>query len=174
MSSVRPALYRFATAIAVALMLPTGQTAADEEGAGGAVVTIGSKKFTESVILGEMIARLVQAGGSTSVHMAELGGTAVLWNALISGEIDAYAEYTGTLRHELFAGRDLSDDVALADALARSGVRMSRPLGFNNTYAIGVKEEIASRMGIEAISDLERRTTSVASCPRAGSLSRRS
>ena len=64
---------------------------------GGGTVRVGSKKFTESVILGEMTRVLAQAAGYPASHRRELGGTRVLWGALLANEIDVYPEYTGTL-----------------------------------------------------------------------------
>jgi osmoprotectant transport system permease protein len=120
----------------------------------GAELRIGSKKFTESVILGEIFTQISRHAGDQTIHWRELGGTRVVWNALRSGEIDAYPEYTGTLAQELLAGRRLRTDAQLRAALAEMGVRMSRSLGFNNTYAVGMKEPAARRLGIRAISDL--------------------
>jgi osmoprotectant transport system permease protein len=117
-------------------------------------VRVGSKKFTESVILGDMVAQLARSTGARAVHRRELGGTTVLWEALRRGELDVYPEYTGTLRQELLSGRRLPDDAALREALAAEGLRMSAPLGFNNTYALGMKEAEAQRLGIRRISDL--------------------
>jgi len=117
-------------------------------------VTVGSKKFTESVILGEAAARLVAATGARVEHRRELGGTRILWNGLLAGEIDVYPEYTGTLRAEIFAGRALPDAADLDAALAEAGVRASRPLGFNDTYVLGMREARAAELGVRAISDL--------------------
>jgi osmoprotectant transport system permease protein len=117
-------------------------------------VRVGSKKFTESVILGEMVARLARLSDARAVHRRELGGTTVLWEALKRGELDVYPEYTGTLRQELFAARNLRDDAALREALAAEGLRMSASIGFNDTYALGMKEAEAERLGIRRISDL--------------------
>jgi osmoprotectant transport system permease protein len=117
-------------------------------------VRVGSKKFTESVILGEMVAQLARSSGARAVHRRELGGTTVLWEALRRGELDLYPEYTGTLRQELLSGQGLKDDAALREALAAEGLGMSAPLGFNNTYALGMKEAEAERLGIRRISDL--------------------
>ena len=117
-------------------------------------VRVGSKKFTESVILGEMVARLARLAEARAVHQRELGGTTVLWEALKRGELDVYPEYTGTLRQELFASRGLRDDAALREALAAEGLRMSASIGFNNTYALGMKEAEAERLGIRRISGL--------------------
>jgi osmoprotectant transport system permease protein len=60
-------------------------------------VRVGSKVFTESVILAEMAVQLVRDAGVEAQHRTGLGGTQVLWNALLAGEIDAYPEYTGTM-----------------------------------------------------------------------------
>jgi osmoprotectant transport system permease protein len=117
-------------------------------------VRVGSKKFTESVILGELVAQLARSSGARAVHRRELGGTTVLWEALRRGELDVYPEYTGTLRQELLSGRGLRDDAALREALVAEGLGMSAPLGFNNTYALGMKEAEAERLGIRRISDL--------------------
>lgn len=123
---------------------------ADEPGA----ITVGSKSFTESVILGEMLAHLARQAGMDVHHQKQLGGTRVLWNALINGEIDAYPEYTGTLMQETLVSEDLLTEVQLRQALATRGLRMTRPLGFNNTYAIGVQETLADRLKLHTISDL--------------------
>ena len=119
-------------------------------------VRVGSKKFTESVVLGEMATHLARSAEASAVHLRELGGTRVLWNALLKGEIDVYPEYTGTLVQEILAGLKLESADALRDALAERGIRLSRPLGFNNTYALGMKEAAAKRLRIEKISDLAR------------------
>ena len=122
--------------------------------AAGEIVTIGSKTFTESVILGEMVVHRVRAAGGEPVYRRELGGTRVLWNALMGGEIDVYPDYTGTILYEILAGEKLGSDHELGKALADRGLRITRPLGFNNTYAIGMKEEVAGPLGIRRISDL--------------------
>ncbi len=114
-----------------------------------AEITVGSKKFTESVLLGEMVKLLAEAGGAKADHRSELGGSRILWEALVSGQLDVYPEYTGTLREELLKG-----EPDLAAALTRRGLRMSRSLGFNDTYALGMKEELADKLGIRTISDL--------------------
>jgi len=121
-----------------------------------ATVTVASKNFTESVILGEMLRLLAKHGGAEAVHRRQLGGTRVLWNALLSGEIDAYPEYTGTLVQEILVKKHLNSEKQLEVALAERGLRMTHPLGFNNTYAIGVKETLAKKLGLRTISDLRR------------------
>ncbi len=131
--------------------------AAGAAAAAPAPVRVGSKKFTESVVLSELAAQLAASTGVRAVHVKELGGTRVLWSALLAGEIDLYPEYTGTIAQELLGGVDPRDEDALRAALAARGVRMGRPLGFEDGYALGMREEVAARLGIRTISDLAGR-----------------
>lgn len=118
-------------------------------------VTVGSKDFTEAVVLGEIARLAAQRHGVEATHRRSLGGTRILWRALVAGEIDAYAEYTGTLAHELLPGLPPEADVDLLRARLRAlGIGMADPLGFDNGYAIGMREDRAQELGIEAISDL--------------------
>ncbi len=117
-------------------------------------VRVGSKVFTESVILGEIAKQLIEETGVPVVHRRELGGTQLLFHALEADELDVYAEYTGTISGEVLAGKNIRGEEALRQALAGRGIGMSRPLGFNNTYAIGMREEVAARLGIRTMSDL--------------------
>ena len=115
---------------------------------------VGSKKFTESVILGELTAQLAHLKYDDVKHLKEIGGTRVLWNALLKGEIDIYPEYTGTIRQEILADKEFGDDFSLKKYLKEIGIMMSEPLGFNNTYALGMKKGYAEKFGINKISDL--------------------
>jgi osmoprotectant transport system permease protein len=124
--------------------------------AAGETLTIGSKKFTESVVLGDVVTHLARAAGADVRHRRELGGTRVLWEALRKGDIDLYPEYTGTIVQELLGGRSSRTAAAMREALSAEGIRMTAPLGFNNTYAIGLKRETAKRLGLSRISDLRR------------------
>ncbi|HHQ14169.1 MAG TPA: amino acid ABC transporter permease, partial [Chromatiales bacterium] len=72
-------------------------------------IVIGSKNFTESVILGEMLRILASDSGAVARHQRALGGTRLVFSALASGEIDAYVEYTGTLIHEIFANDSIDN-----------------------------------------------------------------
>ena len=125
-----------------------------QAGDAGRTVRVGSKKFTESVILGEMTKILAQSAGYPADHRRELGGTRVLWSALLADEIDVYPEYTGTLIQEILVREHLQNNAQLERALARRGLRMTAPLGFNNTYAIGVTAKTADRLKLRTISDL--------------------
>jgi len=135
------------------LVLAIVAIAADQ---GAPTVRVGSKTFTESVILGEIALRLIRDASVPSLHRRELGGTQVLFHALEADEIDVYPEYTGTISGEILAGKGLRDESGLRAALEKRGVGMSRPLGFNDTYAIGMLESVAARLGIASISDLKR------------------
>ena len=96
-------------------------------------VVIGSKKFTESYVLGEIAKRTLTEAGIPAEHRQGMGGTIILWEALRGGQIDAYPEYTGTIATEILkSDSGLSLD-QIRDALEKVGVSMTAPLGFNNT-----------------------------------------
>jgi osmoprotectant transport system permease protein len=122
---------------------------------GRPIVRVGSKAFPENVILGEMARDLAAVSGAEAEHAAWLGDTGKPWNALLAGDIDAYPEYTGTLRQEILAGEGLQSDDELRASLEAKGLRMSRSLGFSDTYAVAMKRERAAALGIKAISDLK-------------------
>lgn len=117
---------------------------------------IASKSFTESVILGEVMRMLAEDANTPASHLRQLGGTRLVYEALVRGEVDAYPEYTGTIAEELFAGEGLTGLDDIRAALAREGLSVSAPLGFNNTYALGMRAGRAAELGIESISDLGR------------------
>jgi len=119
-------------------------------------INVGSKAFTESIILGEMVTLLARDAGNPSNHKRGLGGTQVVYKALLNDEIDIYPEYTGTLIKEVFGDRKIDSDEQLRAVLLERGVQMSQPLGFNNTYALGMLRERAESLGIQKISDLNR------------------
>lgn len=131
------------------LCLCPGVAAADD----GVAVTFGSKSFTESVVLGEIATGLARQTGADARHRPQLGGTRIVWRALVDGEIDAYPEYTGTLAQELLRMPGADTD-ALREALARHGLRMTGALGFDNSYALGMHGERARELGISSIGDL--------------------
>lgn len=119
-------------------------------------VKVGSKKFTESVILGEIITQLGRVENSNIKHLREIGGTRVLWNALIKGDIDIYPEYTGTIRYEILTNDNINSKTDLRKALIKYSIKISKPLGFDDTYALGMKKELADKFGINSISDLKK------------------
>jgi osmoprotectant transport system substrate-binding protein/osmoprotectant transport system permease protein len=118
-------------------------------------VRIGSKQFTESVILSEVARLAARQAGVPVQHLRELGGTSILWSALQHGDIDAYPEYTGTLTHELLKNVASNADIAtLRAALKPLGIGITDSLGFNDSYAIGMREDRAAQLGIQRLSDL--------------------
>jgi osmoprotectant transport system permease protein len=119
-----------------------------------ATTIIGSKAFTESVILGELATQLTEEAGFDAEHRRQLGGTRVLWSALIRGDIQCYPEYTGTLRTEIFSSENIRDDAELRRALAREKIWTSTSLGFNNTYVLGMRRDRAAELGITRMSQL--------------------
>jgi len=144
-----------ARGLAAALLLAAAASRAETPPARTRVV-IGSKTFTESVILGELASALARESGAEVVHRVGLGGTRVLWDALLQGEIDLYPEYTGTLEYEILAGQGIHGEAALRAALAARGLRMGPSLGFEDGYALGMKAQDARRLGIRTLSDLRR------------------
>jgi osmoprotectant transport system permease protein len=139
----------FGSILGAAALLAFGTAAGN-----AATVVVGSKKFTESVILGEIAHLAVTLQGAEAEHRREIGGTRILFNALRDGQIDIYPEYTGTIVGEILAGEELQDEAGIRAALAERGIRMTAPLGFNNTYAIGVRPQTADDLGLTSISDL--------------------
>ncbi len=115
-------------------------------------VKVGSKVFTESVIVGELATGALERRGIRAEHVRGLGGTRVVWDALVRGDVDVYPEYTGTLAEEIFGGRVRPD--ALGPALAAAGVELGPSLGFEDGYALGMREDVAARLGVRRISDL--------------------
>jgi osmoprotectant transport system permease protein len=116
-----------------------------------APLTVGSKRFTESYILGEIVSQT--AGGT---HKPGLGNTAILLEALKAGSIDLYPEYTGTIAREILNSEERLDLAQINRRLASLGLAASIPLGFSNSYALGMRRKDAERLGIRKLSDLAR------------------
>ena len=117
---------------------------------------IGSKKFTESVILGEMLRLSAEGDGLEAVHYREFGGTRIVFDALAAGEIDVYPEYTGTITAEILAGQNVPNESVMRDLLREKGIGVSKSLGFSNTYALALTQKRAAELGLSRISDLKR------------------
>lgn len=118
-------------------------------------IKVGSKLFNESVILGEMITQIIESEGREVEFFDQLGGTRILWSSLQEGEIDIYPEYTGTIIYEIL-GESRSFSIEELNAqLISQGVQVTKSLGFNNTYALGMKQERAGELGIRSISDVQ-------------------
>lgn len=136
-------------AAALLLVLSVAAPAAAE------VVRVGSKSFTESYVLAEIAAQAIERAGVATVdRRLGLGGTGITFRALIEGGVDVYPEYTGTLARVVLRDSAAQSVAAIRAALRPRGVTISEPLGFDNTYALGVRAETAERLGLRTISDL--------------------
>jgi osmoprotectant transport system permease protein len=122
-------------------------------------LNIGSKRFTESYILGEILAQTASRANEAKVnHKEGLGNTGILIAALQSGSIDIYPEYSGTIWFELMKKNAAGNLSALNRELAPLGLAAGVPLGFDNTYALAMLDARAVQLGISRISDLARKT----------------
>ncbi len=120
-------------------------------------VNVGSKRFTESYILGEIVTQSVNlAGDAKATHQQGLGNTAILFSALKSGSILVYPEYTGTIAFELLGLTRVPALSELNQELGKHGLAADVPLGFSNSYALAMLESRAEALGIARISDLAR------------------
>ena len=116
---------------------------------------IGSKRFTESYILGEVLRRAVE-GKRPVEHRPGLGNTGIVYAALRAGSIDVYPEYTGTIAREILKVEGNPSIEDLNSALASQGIGVAVRLGFNNTYALAMREDRARSLGIRTLSDLAK------------------
>jgi len=131
-------------------LMNLGCTSAEQK-----IILVGSKDFTESVIIAELVTQFLNAKGIAAEHKKGLGGTEVLWGALKNRDIDIYPEYSGTIEKEILNGNAEFEKTHSVDlALAQFGVMKSAPLGFNDAYALGMLDEKAQKLGIKSISDL--------------------
>jgi glycine betaine/choline ABC-type transport system substrate-binding protein len=126
-------------------------------------IVVGSKDFTEQVILGEMLSQLIEQNTSLKVQRKlNLGDTLVCETAMRAGDIDLYVEYTGTALTAVFKQPVLLDsnevNARVAASYAATGRTMLAPLGFNNTYVILVRGDDARRLGLKTISDAAKQT----------------
>jgi len=125
-----------------------------------APIVVGSKNFTESVILGELLAQKLESSGCTVERKLNMGGTLVCDSAIESGSLDAYVEYSGTALTAILKQQSASDRAAVnrivRDAYARRHLRWGPNLGFNNTFAMIVRKDDARQDGLAKISDLRK------------------
>ncbi len=134
-----------------ALLQPAG--AAQDQG----TLTIGSKRFTESYILAEILAQTAAPQlQRRPVIKQGLGNTAIVYEALRSGAIDLYPEYTGTVANELLKLGGTNSLDAINQGLAPLGLAAAVPLGFNDGYALAMRAADAKARGVRSLSDLAR------------------
>ena len=127
---------------------------------GSGPVRIGSKNFSEQIVLAEIVAQALEAKGLRVDRKFNLGGTFVCHKALIAGDLDLYPEYTGTAFTAILEKKPVSDPAAVRKDVEREyakrwGIVWSPPLGFENTFALIVRGEDARRWGAKTISDLK-------------------
>lgn len=149
-------------AMLLLLMATTGTVFAQNAPADAAELRIGSKRFTESYILAEVLAQTAAPQlKKPPVVRQGLGNTAIVYGALRSGDIDLYAEYTGTIALEILKdaatpGTSTMTREAMNAALAPLGLGVAIPLGFNDGYALAMRAADADRLQIRTLSDLAR------------------
>jgi len=148
-----------AVAAGVALLAIAALAAASALGAGprDAVIRVGSKNFTEQIILGELVAQQLEGAGLRVERRLNLGGTFICDRALRSGDIDVYVEYTGTADTAVFKNPVETDPARVLERVRRryadGGLTLLPPLGFENTFAILVRADDARRLGMKTIED---------------------
>ncbi len=126
-----------------------------------AVIRIGSKNFTEQIILGEIMSQLINERLNIPIEEKfNLGGTFVCFNALKNKELDLYVEYTGTGLTAILNQEAMSDPQKVFDIVEKQfrekwNMQWLKPLGFNNTYTLTMRKQQAEELGIETITDLE-------------------
>ena len=125
---------------------------------GKPTIKIGSKNFTEQFILGEIYAQALEGAGYPVDRKLNLGGTLVAYEALKSGDIDLYPEYTGTALMDILDGQPLGDGdavhEAVKDGMSKENIDVLNKTDFNNTYVLVTTKEIAESYELETLSDL--------------------
>ena len=121
------------------------------------VIRVGSKNFTEQIILGEIVAQTIESRTALRVERRlNLGGTFICDRAVRSGDIDAYVEYSGTAQTAIFHQPVDTDSRRVFEAVkaryAAAGLTLLEPLGFENTFAMLIRGDDASRLGVRTLS----------------------
>jgi osmoprotectant transport system permease protein len=151
---------KLVVSVAVLLIVAVGAFSIFSKAQADDKIVIGSKNFSEQLILGNMIADLIENKTDIEVERKlNLGGTQVAFSALNNGDIDLYVEYTGTglvniLNEPLESNPDKVYDIVQEKFNSQYGIELLKPLGFNNTYALAVRQDTAEQYGLETISDL--------------------
>lgn len=132
----------------IAVLLPLLLSACSKQ----SPLTVGSKNFTESVILGELVAQKLESAGCKVDRRLNMGGTFVCDAAIRNGQIDSYVEYSGTALSAILKVPNAN----IESSYAKAGLRWGPALGFNNTFAMIVRKADADRLGLHRISDLAK------------------
>jgi osmoprotectant transport system substrate-binding protein len=142
----------FACSLLVALLLPACAPSRSDR------IVIGSKNFTESLVLGEILAQQIEAHTHLKVERRfYLAGTYICQQAMLSGRIDIYPEYTGTALTAILKQRVGGDSAEVYQRVeseyeARLGLTLSPPFGFNNTFAMEIRGDDARRLNLKTLS----------------------
>jgi osmoprotectant transport system permease protein len=140
-----------------ALLLVAMLAGAATASAQGDTLRIGSKRFTESYILAEVLAQTAAPHTRVAPVVRQgLGNTAIVYEALRSGAIDVYAEYTGTIALEILQGNATMTREEMNARLAPLGLGVAVPMGFNDGYALAIRGADADRLKLATLSDLAR------------------
>jgi len=129
---------------------------------GGDKIVIGSKDFSENILLGEIFSQLIEAKTDIKVERKlNLGGTFVCFEAIKNGQIDIYPEYTGTgltaqLKMDVIGEPDEAYRVVAEEFNKQFDIKWLSPLGFNNTYTLAVNDKVYQQYGVETFSDLAK------------------
>jgi osmoprotectant transport system permease protein len=142
----------------VLLALVTSLLIAPAHAADQQPLRIGSKRFTESYILAQVLAQAAAPHAKVEVKQG-LGNTAIVYEALRAGSIDVYPEYTGTIALEILKSTQPLELAAMRAQLAPLGLGVDVPLGFNDGYALAMREDVAARLGVRTLGDLVRHPT---------------
>lgn len=123
-------------------------------------IIVGSKNFTEQLIVGYMIGLLMEDAGYPVDYKLRLGGTGLVHESLVSGDVNVYVEYTGTGLIAILGEELITDPQEVYDKVNKRyqeefGLVWLEPWGFNNTYTITMREEQAKELGVSKISDLK-------------------
>ena len=120
-------------------------------------IRVGAKHFNEGYILSEMVSLLLEDRGFAVDRKFSLGGTSVCFEALRNGAIDVYPEYSGTISSEILKQNSTLKIQEIEQLLhTKYNLEISEPFGFNNTYAILIKPEIAQKYQLKNMSDLRK------------------
>ena len=120
-------------------------------------LTVGSKRFPESEILGEVLTQLAdKTGEAQATHKLGLGNTGIVFAALKTGSIDIYPEYVGTITQELLKDRGPISRSEMNRQLAPMGLAVGVPLGFNDGYGLAMRADQAQKLGLKTLSDLAK------------------
>ncbi|MDJ0772808.1 MAG: glycine betaine ABC transporter substrate-binding protein [Mastigocoleus sp. MO_167.B18] len=150
--------------ISFCLMIGMASCSIDNPTNSGDIV-IGSKSFTEQDILGELLAQQIEATTNLKVDLrSRLGGTFICHQAIVTGNIDGYVEYTGTSYNAILKQKVISNPEEVYQQVKENyeqkfNLEVMEPLGFENTYAIIIRKEDAEKYNLQNISEVSKHTS---------------